>query len=131
MTTLPDALSLQLTSYFAIRNIPIGSGPIREIARICAEYYGISLPEILGHIRDTHFCRARHMAIYLASKFTGKSSFQIASVFGGRDHSTIRYGRLRAERKILDSEWLHDAVVLSNLIAGRLTVLEEDMEVAA
>jgi len=61
---------------------------------MCHEF-GISQTEIEGPSRKHRAVLPRHLAMALALTTTGKSMFQIAQRFGGRDHTTVVYARAK------------------------------------
>lgn len=71
----------------------IPSGPdkpltISKIQQVVAEYYGISVAEMISKRRDRHIVVPRQIAIYLAREETPSSLPAIGQAFGGRDHTT-------------------------------------------
>ena len=56
-----------------------------------AEYFGVSLPDIVGKSRQKNITLARQAAIYFCRELLGLSLSQIGHLFGDRDHSSIVY----------------------------------------
>src|SRR5262245_6231262 len=60
---------------------------VRAIARACCRHYGVRVTEMLSPRRHAAIVWARHIAMYLARAHTLLSLPEIASLFGGRDHT--------------------------------------------
>lgn len=73
----------------------IDSVPIIKIQMACAEYYGVSLRDIVSKRRPMVVVKPRQVAMYLAKEMTTKSLPEIGRGFG-KDHTTC----LHAIRKI-------------------------------
>lgn len=73
---------------------------MHDIASRVAADYGLKLSDLIGPATHREVSRPRHVAmaeIYATGLF---SLPQIGRFFGGRDHSSVRYGVLRvAERQ--------------------------------
>jgi chromosomal replication initiator protein len=65
---------------------------VSSIATAVADFYGITMDDILGKSRNRKVARPRQLAMYLARKETDASLPQIGKVLGDRDHTTILYG---------------------------------------
>jgi chromosomal replication initiator protein len=66
------------------------------IMGITAEYFAVSVDELVGSSRSRALVHARQMAMYLCRELTDLSLPRIGEKFGGRDHTTV----MHAERKI-------------------------------
>lgn len=64
----------------------------REIKAIVCNDRGISIEEFDGRVKTNRLVHARHLAWWLARKYTDLSYPRIAYMSGERDHSTIMYG---------------------------------------
>lgn len=62
---------------------------VQGIKAVVADYYGVSVKELVGKKRTRNIARPRQMAMALARKFTSDSLIDIGQAFGGRDHSTV------------------------------------------
>lgn len=59
------------------------------IKTMVAEYYGISVKDLVGKKRTRNIARPRQLAMALTREFTHDSFPDIGQSFGGRDHSTV------------------------------------------
>ncbi len=66
------------------------------IMAVTAEYFSVSIDDLVGSSRSRVLVGARQMAMYLCRELTDLSLPKIGEQFGGRDHTTV----MHAERKI-------------------------------
>jgi chromosomal replication initiator protein len=66
------------------------------IMGITAEYFAVSVDDLVGPSRSRALVHARQMAMYLCRELTDLSLPRIGEKFGDRDHTTV----MHAERKI-------------------------------
>jgi chromosomal replication initiator protein len=66
------------------------------IMAVTAEYFSISMDDLVGASRSRVIANARQMAMYLCRELTDLSLPKIGEKFGNRDHTTV----LHAEKKI-------------------------------
>lgn len=59
------------------------------IKSMVAEYFGVSVKDLLGKKRTRNIARPRQLAMALTREFTHDSFPDIGQSFGGRDHSTV------------------------------------------
>jgi chromosomal replication initiator protein len=71
---------------------------LSNIQKTVADYYQISLPNLLSTSRSRSLARPRQLAMALAKELTEHSLPEIGKAFGGRDHTTV----LHACRTIRD-----------------------------
>ncbi len=64
---------------------------IERIKQCVSDMLGISAQELQATGRKQDVVRARHIGIFLSREMTDSSLMQIASAFGGRDHTAILY----------------------------------------
>lgn len=91
------------------KDVPPAAISVDCIVSLVSKFYGLIPSDIRGDRRTADCVKPRHVAIYLAVKWTGRSMPAIGRLFGGRDHTTILSGnakikRLRAEDSDLDGE---------------------------
>lgn len=73
---------------------------IDVIQRVVAHEYQIPLLEMKSQRRHLLVIVPRHVAMWLATKLTLRSSTEIGKVFGGRDHTTVLHARDKVERMV-------------------------------
>ena len=69
-----------------------------SIMEAVAEYYRLSVDDLLSRSRKREIASARQTAMYLCREMTNESYASIGSRFGGRDHSTV----IHAHKKVSD-----------------------------
>lgn len=72
-----------------INNISSNDIEVDRISYFVAEYFKISIDDILGQSRQKNIALARKLAMYFAKKYTKCSLKAIGNLIGGRDHSTV------------------------------------------
>ncbi len=65
---------------------------IAQVCRVVADYYSVSVDDLLSFRERHKLAPARQMAMYVARQLCGRSLPVIAKAVGGRHHSTIVYG---------------------------------------
>lgn len=79
-------VSQALKSHIVARARSINSDSIKDMV---AEYFGISVKDLVGKKRARNIARPRQIAMALTREFTNDSFPDIGQAFGGRDHSTV------------------------------------------
>ncbi|MGM0599442.1 MAG: chromosomal replication initiator protein DnaA [Candidatus Rifleibacteriota bacterium] len=74
-----------------LRENPDGKITIATIQKRVAEFYDISLEEMIGKKRSHNLVLPRQIAMRLSQIFTDTSLNQIGKKFGGRDHTTVMH----------------------------------------
>ena len=69
---------------------------IDAIVSAVAEYFGLTVEDLIGSSRSRILVTARQIAMYLCRELTDLSLPKIGQYFGGRDHTTV----MHADRKI-------------------------------
>jgi chromosomal replication initiator protein len=95
-----------------ISNVAENSVSIDSIQKVVANHYNISLSDIKGVKRNKKISSSRHIAIYLARILTECSFSEIASEFGGKDHSTIMHSYNTVANQLKTDESLNSTVEL-------------------
>jgi chromosomal replication initiator protein len=65
---------------------------LKKIAICVAEFYNISMEDLLKQSRRKEYVKPRQIAMYLSRKEMGSSFPTIGEFFGGRDHTTVMHG---------------------------------------
>lgn len=86
----------------ALKDIVSPNSPSRitpeNIINVVCDHYNVSIEDIKSSKRNKELVHPRQMIMYLCRSMTNATYKEIASVLGGRDHSTVIYG----ERSITD-----------------------------
>ena len=69
-----------------------------NIIRVVSDHYNISIEDIKSKHRTRDIVIPRKIIMYLCRNMTNATYMEIASILGGKDHSTVMYG----ERTIID-----------------------------
>ncbi len=88
-------------------------GSFRQtIARVAAAH-GVRLSELAGRCRKARLMMVRFECYWLGIYAHGLSSPQVGQLMGGRDHSTVLYGRDRVDSILLDTFALRGEAALA------------------
>ena len=84
------------------RNTENSSGPIsfKKIVRSVEKFSSYTMQDLCSKSRNREVSEARHLAMFLMKKMTGKSLRDIGAFLGGRDHSTVMHGLQKIEEHI-------------------------------
>lgn len=83
-----DLVQMALKDLIAIRVQAVSMDNIRKVV---AEFYDVSVKELMGKKRLRHIARPRQVAMALARELTNNSFTEIGQSFGGRDHTTVMH----------------------------------------
>ncbi len=109
-----ESAKLALRDLFKANSAP---STVEDIQRSVADYYGITVADIVSKSRKSNLAHARQVAMYLAKELTNKSLPEIGSIFGGRDHTTVIYAcRKIASERNTDETLKHDIRLLEQYI---------------
>lgn len=70
---------------------------LKKIALSVAEFYNITLDDLIKQSRKKEYVKPRQIAMYLARKELNSSFPTIGEFFGGRDHTTVMHGVEKVE----------------------------------
>ena len=75
---------------------------LSEIQKRTAEYFSISLSDLISNRKKRKFSYPRQVAMYLCRNLTNSSYKEIGKAFGNKDHSTVIYAlnRVGKEKEI-------------------------------
>ena len=68
-----------------------------DIQKIIGDYYGVSLPDLLGRSRQKRLVRARQMALYFCRIYTEKTMVELGRLFQ-RSHASVVHALQTLER---------------------------------
>ena len=74
-----------------IDNIVANDSEVDRISYAVAEFFNLTIEDIVGKSRQKDIALARHIAIYLANTYTKCTLQKIGALIGGRDHSTVKH----------------------------------------
>ena len=83
-----ELVQMALKDVIAIRVQAVSMDNIRKVV---AEFYDISVKDLMGKKRLRHIARPRQIAMMLARELTSHSFTEIGQSFGGRDHTTVMH----------------------------------------
>ncbi len=91
----------------------------QSIMQTVADYYSITVNDLICHSRRREITVPRQIAMYLTREMTNLSLPQIGQVFGNRDHTTVLHGCDKIAASIKDASTGMNNVVsdIKNLIA--------------
>ena len=83
-----------------------------KIAESVANFYGISMEDLVKQSRRKEFVKPRQTAMYIARKELGNSFPSIGEFFGGRDHTTVMHGVEKLEKAVADNDGIKQELEL-------------------
>ena len=83
-----------------IKNVNIYQKSIGDIQKLTAEYFNISMSDLLSNKKRRAFSYPRQVSMYLCRKITDLSFKDIGRAFGNKNHSTVIYAVKRIEKEI-------------------------------
>ena len=93
-----------------------------NIQRLVADYYGVTVLDIVSARRSKEIILPRQVAMYLARATTTRSLPEIGRRFGGRDHTTVIHAVRKIEALVAEGGQVAAdvAALKGKLAAGRL-----------
>lgn len=79
---------------------------IKKIALSVAEFYNITMEDLIKQSRRKEYVKPRQIAMFLVRKELNSSYPTIGDFFGGRDHTTVMHGVEKMEKLITVTESL-------------------------
>ena len=77
-------------------------GQIEKIQKTVAQYFNVTLEDILSQQKTHEVSQARQIAVYLSRTRTGLPFSKLGALFGGKDHSTVLKAYKRIKMKASD-----------------------------
>lgn len=90
---------------------------VKKIAESVAEFYNISIEDLIKQSRKKEFVKPRQIAMYLVRKELDNSFPSIGDYFGGRDHTTVMHAVEKVEKLVTSKDSFKQEV---NLILDKL-----------
>ena len=85
---------------------------LSKIAESVANFYSITMEDLLKQSRRKEYVKPRQTAMYLARKELGSSFPSIGEFFGGRDHTTVMHGVEKVEKAVNANDSIKQEVEL-------------------
>lgn len=76
----------------------------KKIAEVVAEFYNISMEDLIKQSRKKEFVKPRQIAMYLIRRELDSSFPSIGDFFGGRDHTTVMHAVEKMESLVKEKE---------------------------
>lgn len=76
----------------------------KKIAEVVAEFYNISMEDLIKQSRKKEFVKPRQIAMYLIRRELDSSFPSIGDFFGGRDHTTVMHAVEKMENLVKEKE---------------------------
>ncbi|MBN8827551.1 MAG: chromosomal replication initiator protein DnaA [Sphingobacteriia bacterium] len=92
---------------------------VELIQQKVADYYKLTVTNILSSSRERKLARPRQLAMFLCKKHTLASLLDIGRRFGGRDHTTVMHAIKQMETLLVeDNELMNDVAAIERSILG-------------
>ena len=94
---------------------------IEGILQAAADFFQISVENLVGPTRKQEIATARHVSMYLSKSLTGAPLKTIGNQFGNRDHTTVIHACRSVEQKLSKDPGFEDLVTqLQDRIRARV-----------
>ena len=80
------------------------------ILEVVSDHFGISTADIISKKKDAEIVYPRQIVMYLAKELTQTPLKNIGQFLGGRDHTTVLYGKRKIEEQMQTDESLRNAM---------------------
>jgi len=87
-----------------VKDSHLSKTSLHDIQKLTAQYFNISLSDLLSNKKKRNFSYPRQLAMYLSRKFTAFSFKKIGTAFGNKDHSTVIHAVKRIEKEKASSK---------------------------
>lgn len=104
--TLSLAQKVLLRVYHSTENSPSDPISFKKIVRTVERASSYTMQDLCSKNRNKEVAEARHLAMFLMKKLTGKSLRDIGAFLGGRDHSTVMHGLQKIEENMKEDDSL-------------------------
>ena len=108
----------------ALRDILPDEGDVNitadAIKDAAAEYFQVSLDQLIGAGKTRQVAHARQIAMYLCRELTELSLPKIGDEFGGKDHTTVMYADRKIRKEMTENRGTYDEIQeLTQVIKNR------------
>ncbi len=90
--TLEECIEQNIFKDYVTTSSSIKEMSVKSMIKAVAKYYGMTDHEILGQNRSKHIVRIRHITMYIAATYSGRSMTEIGLEFN-KDHASIIFAR--------------------------------------
>lgn len=87
------------TVKLVVKDSYLSKKSLHDIQKLTAQYFNISVSDLLSNKKKRDFSYPRQLAMYLSRKFTTFSFKEIGKAFGNKDHSTVIHAVKRIEKE--------------------------------
>lgn len=108
----PLTLEQARTILASIVNAKKKAVTLSKIAESVANFYSITMEDLLKQSRRKEYVKPRQTAMYIARKELGSSFPSIGEFFGGRDHTTVMHGVEKVEKAVGSNDGIKQEVEL-------------------
>jgi chromosomal replication initiator protein len=113
-TLTHQSISLSLVDRILIRSNKANKAKDPDISDILEPFLnknGITIEELRSKDRNKDIVRLRHIAMYLAKRYSKKSLSEIANYFSRKDHTTVIHAIDKVELELDEDNYLKDLVL--------------------
>lgn len=90
---------------------------IKIIRKVVADYYGMSVEELVSNCRKKEIVRARQVAMYFARELTNLSATSIGANIGSKNHATVVHScKVVQDTKDMDDSFAKEIDEIQSLI---------------
>lgn len=99
-------VDLRLAERVIRRAVKMDNNPLTmdDILGVVAAHFSLKEQAIVGKSRQRELTQARHIAMYIAKKYTNMPTSRIGKLFGGRDHTTVLHGCQSVSKRLEKEE---------------------------
>lgn len=83
---------------------------LESIQQCVADYFKVSMADVLSKSRKREIANARQISMYLAQKHTDLPLKSIGQAFGGKDHSTVIHATKAVAKKLKEDHMVQKAI---------------------
>ncbi len=94
------------------QHLPQSAITIKKIIKIVAEFYDVSLDDILSESRKKELVEPRQITMYLIREEIGSSFPNIGQELGGRDHTTAMHAYEKVKKLVLENDKIKQDIFL-------------------
>jgi chromosomal replication initiator protein len=113
-TLTHQPISLTLVDRILIRSNKANKAKDPDISDILEPFLnknGVTIEELRSKDRNKEIVRLRHIAMYLAKRYSKKSLTEIANYFSRKDHTTVIHAIDKVEQELDEDIYLKDLVM--------------------